>query len=161
MEPSTLTQLTEKSFALPIQFHKPIVGDNTFTHEVDEHVEGMLAHPLMFEPFPPEIIGRETALFVGRNTGQTLLQGLLEKAGIRASPRKIDEILSNVKGPLKVRQREAKYLPFKKLLPIAESVYCDFADCGTVKNKTQMPILAKARQSPTVTKNPFLILLYF
>ncbi len=47
-----LAQLTEKSFALPIQFHKPIVGDTTFTHEVDEHVEGMLQHPLMFEPFP-------------------------------------------------------------------------------------------------------------
>ncbi len=94
-----LAQLTEKSFALPIQFHKPIVGDTTFTHEVDEHVEGTLAHPLMFEPFPPEIIGRETSLFVGRNTGQTLLQGLLEKAGIRASPRQVDEILRHVKGP--------------------------------------------------------------
>jgi 2-isopropylmalate synthase len=114
-----LAQLTEKSFALPIQFHKPIVGDNTFTHEVDEHVEGMLAHPLMFEPFPPEIVGRETALFVGRNTGQTLLQGLLEKAGIRASPRQIDEILRHVKGPAESLDKGEAQMTFyqvKKLL---------------------------------------------
>jgi 2-isopropylmalate synthase len=114
-----LAQLTEKSFALPIQFHKPIVGDNTFTHEVDEHVEGMLAHPLMFEPFPPEIVGRETALFVGRNTGQTLLQGLLEQAGVRASPRQIDEILRHVKGPqesLDKGEAQMTFYQVKKLL---------------------------------------------
>jgi 2-isopropylmalate synthase len=114
-----LAQLTEKSFALPIQFHKPIVGDTTFAHEVDEHVEGMLAHPLMFEPFPPEIVGRETMLFVGRNTGQTLLQGLLEKAGIRASPRQIDEILRHVKGPqesLDKGEAQMTFYQVKKLL---------------------------------------------
>ena len=114
-----LAQLTEKSFALPIQFHKPIVGDTTFAHEVDEHVEGMLQHPLMFEPFPPEIVGRETMLFVGRNTGQTLLQGLLEKAGIRASPRQIDEILRHVKGPqesLDKGEAQMTFYQVKKLL---------------------------------------------
>jgi 2-isopropylmalate synthase len=114
-----LAQLTEKSFALPIQFHKPIVGDTTFTHEVDEQVEGMLAHPLMFEPFPPEIVGRETSLFVGRNTGQTLLQGLLEKAGIRASPRQVDEILRHIKGPqesLDKGEAQMTFYQVKKLL---------------------------------------------
>ena len=114
-----LAQLTEKSFALPIQFHKPIVGDTTFAHEVDSHVEGMLAHPLMFEPFPPEIVGRETSLFVGRNTGQTLLQGLLEKAGIRASPRQVDEILRHVKGPqesLDKGEAQMTFYQVKKLL---------------------------------------------
>jgi 2-isopropylmalate synthase len=114
-----LAQLAEKSFALPIQFHKPVVGDTTFAHEVDEHVEGMLAHPLMFEPFPPEIVGRETSLFVGRNTGQTLLQGLLEKAGIRASPRQIDEILRHIKGPqesLDKGEAQMTFYQVKKLL---------------------------------------------
>lgn len=114
-----LAQLAEKSFALPIQFHKPIVGDNTFTHEVDEHVEGMLAHPLMFEPFPPEIVGRQTSLFVGRNTGQTLLQSLLEKAGIRASARQMDEILRHVRGPqesLDKGEAQMTFYQVKKLL---------------------------------------------
>jgi isopropylmalate/homocitrate/citramalate synthase len=114
-----LAQLAEKSFALPIQFHKPIVGDTTFAHEVDEHVEGMLAHPLMFEPFPPEIVGRETSLFVGRNTGQTLLQSLLEKAGIRASPRQMDEILRHVRGPqenLDKGEAQMTFYQVKKLL---------------------------------------------
>ncbi len=114
-----LAQLAEKSFALPIQFHKPIVGDTTFSHEVDEHVEGMLAHPLMFEPFPPEIVGREPSLFVGRNTGQTLLQSILEKASIRASARQMDEILRHIKGPqesLDKGEAQMTFYQVKKLL---------------------------------------------
>jgi isopropylmalate/homocitrate/citramalate synthase len=94
-----LSQSAEKAFALPIQFHKPIVGENLFTHEVEEQLEEMQAQPLLFEPFPPEIVGRETRLFIGRNTGQTLIQRLLEQAGIRASPRQMDELLRHIKGP--------------------------------------------------------------
>ncbi len=114
-----LAQLTEKSFALPIQFHKPVVGDTTFAHEVDEHVEGMLAHPLMFEPFPPEIVGRETSLFIGRNTGQHLIQKLLEKAEIKATPRQVDEIIRHIHGPqesLDKGEAQMTFYQVKKLL---------------------------------------------
>lgn len=114
-----LAQLAEKAFALPIQFHKPIIGENLFAHEVDEEAEKMLAQPLLFEPFPPEIVGRETKLFIGRNTGQTLIQKLLEQAGIRASPRQMDEILRHIKGPqesLDKGEAQMTYYQVKKLM---------------------------------------------
>ena len=116
---SRLAQLAEKAFALPIQFHKSIIGENLFSHEVDEEVEKMLAQPMLFEPFPPEIVGRETKLFIGRNTGQTLIQRLLEKAGIRASPRQMDELLRHIKGPqesLDKGEAQMTYYQVKKLM---------------------------------------------
>ena len=114
-----LAQLAEKAFALPIQFHKPIIGENLFAHEVDEEVEKILAQPLLFEPFPPEIVGRETKLFIGRNTGQTLIQKLLEQAGIRASPRQMDELFRHIKGPqesLDKGEAQMTYYQVKKLM---------------------------------------------
>jgi 2-isopropylmalate synthase len=114
-----LAQLAEKAFALPIQFHKPIIGENTFTHEVDEHVEGMLAHPLIYEPFPPEIVGRETALFIGRNTGEALIRNLLIQAGIKATPRQMDELLRKIRGPQKSLDKGEAQMTFyqiKKLM---------------------------------------------
>jgi isopropylmalate/homocitrate/citramalate synthase len=114
-----LAQSAEKAFALPIQFHKPIIGENIFTHEVEEDVEEMMAHPLVFEPFPPEIVGRETTLFVGRNSAQTLIQKLLEKAGIRASPRQMDELFRRIKGPqesLDKGEAQMIYYQVKKLM---------------------------------------------
>lgn len=93
-----ISQLAEKAFAFPIQFHKPIIGDSIFAHEVDQQLEELKMHPLLFEPFPPEIVGREATLFIGRNTAQTLIQQIMEKAGIRASPRQMDELFRRIKG---------------------------------------------------------------
>jgi isopropylmalate/homocitrate/citramalate synthase len=114
-----LSQSAEKAFAMPIQFHKPIVGDGIFAHEVDQELEEMRAHPLLFEPFPPEIVGREATLFIGRNTEQTLIQQLLEKAGIRASPRQMDELFRHIKGPqerLDKGESQMTFYQVKKLM---------------------------------------------
>jgi isopropylmalate/homocitrate/citramalate synthase len=114
-----IAQTAEKAFALPIQFHKPIIGENIFTHEVEEEVEEMMSQPLVFEPFPPEIVGRETMIFIGRNTGQTLIQKLLEKAGVRASPRQMDELFRRIKGPqesLDKGEAQMTYYQVKKLM---------------------------------------------
>ena len=114
-----LAQSAEKAFALPIQYHKSIIGENIFTHEVEEEVEEMLSQPLVFEPFPPEIVGRETKIFIGRGTGQTLIQKLLENAGIRASPRQMDELFRRIKGPqesLDKGEAQMTYYQVKKLM---------------------------------------------
>ncbi|MGD6934047.1 MAG: LeuA family protein [Candidatus Bathyarchaeia archaeon] len=123
---SRISQSAEKAFALPIQFHKPIIGENIFAHEVEEEVEEMMAHPLVFEPFPPEIVGRETSVFVGRNTGQNLIQEMLEKAGIRASPRQMDELFRRIKGPhegLDKGEAQMTYYQVKKLLKELQKGY--------------------------------------
>ena len=114
-----LAQSAEKAFALPIQFHKPIIGETIFTHEVEDEVEEMMSQPLVFEPFPPEIVGRETMIFIGRNTGQTLIQKLLENVGIRASPRQMDELFRRIKGPqesLDKGEAQMTYYQIKKLM---------------------------------------------
>jgi isopropylmalate/homocitrate/citramalate synthase len=92
-----LAQLVEKSFALPIQYHKPIIGENAFSYEVDEHVHGMLAHPLIYEPFPPEIIERETTFYFGKQSGRHLVENRLASAGIKATPWQIEEIVRRIK----------------------------------------------------------------
>jgi 2-isopropylmalate synthase len=93
-----LSQLAEKSFALPIQFHKPIIGENAFSYEADEHVHAMLANPMIYEPFPPEIIERETTFYAGTQTGRHLVESRLASARIKATPRQIDEIVRRIRG---------------------------------------------------------------
>ncbi|MCW4044352.1 MAG: hypothetical protein NWE94_02395 [Candidatus Bathyarchaeota archaeon] len=114
-----IAQSAEKAFAVPIQFHKPIIGENLFAREVDDEVETLRAQPLLFEPFPPEIVGRETKFFVGRNTGQTLIQRLLEQANVRASPRQMDELFRHIKNPQESLDKGESQMTFyqvKKLL---------------------------------------------
>jgi len=114
-----LSQLAEKSFALPIQYHKPIIGDNVFSYEVDEHVHGMLAHPLIYEPFPPEIIERETTFYFGRLTGRHLVENRLASAGIKAALWQIDEIVRRIKSIQESQDKGGMQMTFyqiKKLM---------------------------------------------
>ena len=92
-----LSQLAEKSFALPIQYHKPIIGENAFSYEADEHVHAMLANPLIYEPFPPEIIEREIQFYAGRQTGRHLVESRLASARIKATPLQVDEIVKRIR----------------------------------------------------------------
>jgi isopropylmalate/homocitrate/citramalate synthase len=93
-----LSQLAEKSFALPIQFHKPIIGENAFSYEADEHIHAMLANPLIYEPFPPEIVDRETTFYTGTQTGRHLVESRLAPARIKATPRQVNEIVRRIRG---------------------------------------------------------------
>jgi isopropylmalate/homocitrate/citramalate synthase len=92
-----LSQLAEKSFALPIQFHKPMIGENAFAYEVNENIETILAFPLIYEPFPPEIIERTAEFYLSRQTGKPQIQNLLVHAGIKASSAQIDEIVKRAR----------------------------------------------------------------
>jgi len=121
-----LSQSAEKAFALPIQLNKSIIGENIFTHQVEEEIQETMANPLLFEPFPPEIVGRQTQLFIGRNTQQTLIQKLLENAGVRASPRQMDELFRYIKGPQERMDKGETQITFyqlKKLLKDLQKGY--------------------------------------
>ncbi|MGB8781027.1 MAG: 2-isopropylmalate synthase [Candidatus Bathyarchaeia archaeon] len=92
-----LSQLVEKSFALPIQFHKPIIGENAFSYEMNENLGAMLANPIIYEPFPPEIVGRETTFHLGRQTGKSVVEERLRMAEINATPMQIQEIVKRIR----------------------------------------------------------------
>ena len=93
-----LLQIAEKTFAMPVQHHKPIIGENAFTHEVDEHIQAMLDHPLLYEPFPPEIVGRQTKFYLGRQTSKRVIESRLQQAEIKATPMQIEEIARRLRG---------------------------------------------------------------
>jgi 2-isopropylmalate synthase len=148
-----LSQLAEKSFALPIQYHKPIIGENTFSYEVEEHIHGMLSNPLTYEPFPPEIVEREISFFFGRQTGRHLVENRLESAGIKAAPWQIDEILRRIKSSLESFDKGGTQMTFyqvKKLLRelrkgVTEEDYWKIVEQVT----KQKPKLQKETASPT------------
>lgn len=92
-----LSQLAEKSFVSALPFHKPIVGENAFSHASEKHIHGMLAHPLIYEPFPPKKIGRETKFYLGKQIGRHLVETRLSLAGIKATRGDVNEIYRRIR----------------------------------------------------------------
>jgi isopropylmalate/homocitrate/citramalate synthase len=114
-----LSQLAEKAFAMPIQFHKPLIGENAFSHEEDENIKDVLADPLTIEPFPPEIIGREASFYLGRQAGKNLITNRLAQTETKATPLQIEEIIRRIKGAhesLDKGEAQMTFYQIKKLM---------------------------------------------
>ena len=142
-----LSQMVEKAFAMPIQFHKPIIGENAFSYEMDENVKMMLTDPIVNEPFPPEIVGRETTFHMGRRTGKRVVEDRLKIADIKATPIQIDEIVKRIKGTQEALDKGEAQMTFyqvKKLLKDARKNLTDEEFWRIVEQVTrQKPKLAQ------------------
>ncbi len=114
-----LSQFVEKSFTWPLAFQKPIVGEDAFSHASDKQVQGMLMHPLSYEPFPPKMIDRETTLYMGKHLGEAAVQAYLDLQGINATPQQVAEIARRVRRSQERLDKGEKMITFyeiKKLL---------------------------------------------
>jgi len=92
-----LSQLVERSFAIPLPFHKAIVGRYAFHHGSGIHVHAQLAHSLSYEPIPPEMVGRKRSFYLGKFAGRHLVEYLLRKNGITATWKQIHAMVEEVK----------------------------------------------------------------
>jgi len=72
-------------YHLPL--NKAIVGDAAFAHESGVHIHGLMALPLTYEPFPPELVGQKRTIVVGKRSGKHGVRLKLEEL----TGQKIDE----------------------------------------------------------------------
>jgi isopropylmalate/homocitrate/citramalate synthase len=149
-----LSQLAEKTFALPIQFHKPIIGDNSFSQEVDVPIEDALTQPLVHEPFPPEIVGRETQYYLGSQSGRRLIESRLIEAGIKASPMQVDEIVRRMKRIYEGVDKGESQMTFyqiKKLMRDLRKTMTEEEFWKVVEEVTRQKPRLKAQEAPAPT----------
>jgi len=60
----------------PIPPGKPVVGRDAFRHESGIHVDGLLKSPGLYEPFPPQLVGRRHEIVRGKHSGRKALAWL-------------------------------------------------------------------------------------
>jgi D-citramalate synthase len=91
------SRLVARLTDFPLQPNKAIVGDNAFVHESGMHTHGVLAHPLTYEPFPPELVGRTRRLASGKLAGSRGIRASLNEMGLRPNDEQLKEIFLRVK----------------------------------------------------------------
>ncbi len=65
------------NYYMPI--NKAIVGDVVFAHESGIHLHGVKALPLTYETFPPELVGHERKIIIGKRSGRHGIKMKLEQ----------------------------------------------------------------------------------
>ncbi|MFB6171915.1 MAG: (R)-citramalate synthase [Haloarculaceae archaeon] len=113
-----LAQLVAGTTGVPLAPNKAVVGENAFTHESGIHTDGTLKDDAMYEPYPPEKVGRERRLVLGKHAGRAGVAAALREHGIGVS----DEELATVVQRVKQLGDRGKRVTDADLLAIAEEV---------------------------------------
>jgi homocitrate synthase NifV len=87
-----LSRLVADYSGRPVGTQAPVVGSMVFSHDSGLHVDGCLKDPGVYDLFPPEIVGRETNLFPGVNSGANALKFFAAALQIELSDNEIVEL---------------------------------------------------------------------
>ncbi|APW98511.1 2-isopropylmalate synthase [Halobiforma lacisalsi AJ5] len=91
-----LAQVVSRATGVQLPPNKAVVGENAFTHESGIHTDGTLKDDKMYEPYPPETVGRERRLALGKHTGRAGVEAALEEHGVEATDDEVAEIATRV-----------------------------------------------------------------
>ena len=113
-----LAQLIAKLTGIPLAPNKAVVGENAFTHESGIHTDGTLKDDAMYEPYPPEKVGRERRLALGKHAGRAGVKAALGEHDFELDSDQIDQVVERVK---EIGDR-GKRVTDADLLTIAEEI---------------------------------------
>jgi isopropylmalate/homocitrate/citramalate synthase len=100
--------------------NKAIVGDYGFAHESGIHTHGVLVDPWTYEPYPPELVGNERRLTIGKQSGKGIIKHkITELAGNTPDDQTVVIVVEKVKDIYaNGRRASMKEEEFKKILRI-------------------------------------------
>ena len=81
----------------PLSYNKPVVGRNAFAHESGIHVHGVINNTSTYEPYPPEMVGMDRTITVGRNSGEHSVRNRLDKLNIDFPEELMEQLMENIK----------------------------------------------------------------
>ena len=113
-----LALVVSRATGVPLPPNKAVIGQNAFAHESGIHTDGTLKDEQMYEPYPPEKVGRERRLVIGKHTGRAGARAALAEHGVAVS----DEELASVVDRVKAIADRGKRVTDADLLAIAEDV---------------------------------------
>lgn len=93
-----LSKLVAELTHAPCPPWQPIVGKNIFAHESGIHANGTIKNGRSFEPFPPEKLGREREIVVGKHSGRAGVKYCLTQLlGLVPEDEKMGDCLSLIR----------------------------------------------------------------
>ncbi len=80
-----------------IPIWKSIVGTNVFAHESGIHADGVMKNPATYEAFPPEEVGLERQLIIGKHSGSKSIVMKFHEYGIDLPEDQAQDVLVEVR----------------------------------------------------------------
>ena len=93
----SISKLVSRYTGYSIPDNKPVVGRNAFAHESGIHVHGVINNSSTYEAYPPEMVGMDRIITVGRNSGEHSVKSRLEELKIEFPEELMDQLMESIK----------------------------------------------------------------
>lgn len=93
----SVSRMVSRYTGYPIPYNKPVVGRNAFAHESGIHVHGVINNASTYEPFPPEMVGMDRTITIGRNSGEHSVRSRLDALKIDFPENLMEQLMENIK----------------------------------------------------------------
>ena len=84
--------------------NKAVIGENIFAHESGLHVAGVAKDAALYEAFPPELVGLERKIVLGKHSGATSLRVKFKELGL-PFPSRAEALLIKIRALAVARKR--------------------------------------------------------
>ncbi|WP_025679531.1 hypothetical protein, partial [Paenibacillus polymyxa] len=92
-----LAALVSKASNRTIPEGKPIVGNMVFAHESGIHINGLLKERAAYQTLDPSELGTDHSFLLGKHSGRSAVQYILEQEGIEAGSGEINFLLERLR----------------------------------------------------------------
>jgi len=92
-----LSLLVEKYSGVVVAPNSPVVGDYAFAHKSGVHTAGVLVNPSTYEPYAPELVGKQREIVIDKYAGRHAVRAKLERLGIQLSDEDIRKVVEAIK----------------------------------------------------------------
>jgi isopropylmalate/homocitrate/citramalate synthase len=112
-------RLLETLSGYDLSLTKPITGQRIFVRESGGVVQQLLTLPPAVEPYPPEMVGLERDVVLGKKSGRYSVKHFLDNLGLEANEDEIDRVLAEVKQRSNARHSLIDETEFREILAAA------------------------------------------
>ncbi len=141
-----MAKLVERLSEIPINPHKPVIGEHVFSHESGIHAAGIIEDTRTFEPgvMTPESVGHKRKLIIGKHTGKHSVKSALKDAGLTPTDQELTEITLRTKK----LAHKGKRIAEADLYAIASSVISSVPQKESLIQLDQISVMTGNRLSP-------------
>ncbi|MGO9567313.1 MAG: homocitrate synthase [Desulfomonilaceae bacterium] len=93
----SLCEYVSQASGREIPAGKPIVGSKIFSHESEIHASAVIMDPSNYEPYPPEKLGREREITLGKYSGRRVLSYRLSRLGLVKGAENLGDLVRRVR----------------------------------------------------------------
>lgn len=142
----SVSRVVSRYTGYPLAYNKPIVGRNAFAHESGIHVHGVMKNACTYEAFPPEMVGMDRSITIGKHSGEHSVRSRLNAMKIEFPEELMPELMSSVKS-IAIGEKEISDI---ELAAIAENTIWKGKKANNVKLREFIVVTGK-NATPTAT----------